>query len=296
MNSQFALGLPTAPPSDTVIINARCTMRAEEDQRVIVVGGLPVYHYCAADAVAEAYAMVMLVDSGFAQQTEVARAFGKSERSIRRYQERYAQAGMAGLGRPGGWRRGRRRISGKRLRLIERLKRSGLSNRAIAQRLRVSEMAIRKLVGSSKGEEGEQLALMSVPQVPFIEPQLPIPSTSMTSRMSSESFVDPSRAANEIAPESAILEEDANGDEPVPMSLDADAGDRTFDRQLAHLGLLDDAAPIFRDGERLAGALGAAGRAVSGAQRGAAHRPQALRGDRPCLLRAAHDARDAVPD
>jgi hypothetical protein len=36
--------------------------------------------------------------------------------------------------------------------------------------------------------------------------------------------------------------------EPVPMSLDRDASDRTFDRQLAYLGLLDDAAPLFRDG------------------------------------------------
>jgi hypothetical protein len=36
--------------------------------------------------------------------------------------------------------------------------------------------------------------------------------------------------------------------EPVPMSLDRDASDRTFDRQLASLGLLDDAAPLFHDG------------------------------------------------
>jgi len=47
---------------------------------VIVVGGLPVHHYRAEDAVAEAYAMVFLVDSGFAQQTDVAREFGKSVR------------------------------------------------------------------------------------------------------------------------------------------------------------------------------------------------------------------------
>jgi hypothetical protein len=39
-----------------------------------------------------------------------------------------------------------------------------------------------------------------------------------------------------------------NDSEPVPMSLDRDASDRTFDRQLAYLGLLDDAAPLFRDG------------------------------------------------
>ena len=40
----------------------------------------------------------------------------------------------------------------------------------------------------------------------------------------------------------------ASSDGPVPMSLDRDASDRTFDRQLAYLGLLDDATPLFRDG------------------------------------------------
>jgi hypothetical protein len=47
-------------------------------------------HHYATDAVAEAHAMVMLVESGFAQQTEVVQAFGKSGRTVRRHQERYA--------------------------------------------------------------------------------------------------------------------------------------------------------------------------------------------------------------
>ena len=38
------------------------------------------------------------------------------------------------------------------------------------------------------------------------------------------------------------------------MSLAPDAGDRTFDRQLAYLGLLDDAAPLFREGTSVPGA------------------------------------------
>jgi hypothetical protein len=40
-----------------VVINARCSLRIEADQRVIVVAGLPVHHYRGEDAVAEAYAM-----------------------------------------------------------------------------------------------------------------------------------------------------------------------------------------------------------------------------------------------
>ena len=107
MSAQQALALPSPAASNTVVINARCSLRIEAGQRVIVVGGLPVHHYRAEDAVAEAYAMVFLVESGFAQQTDVARAFARSVRTVRRYQGRYAQGGMAALGREEGWRRGR---------------------------------------------------------------------------------------------------------------------------------------------------------------------------------------------
>src|SRR5438552_5056247 len=162
MSTQQALALPSPAASNTVVINARCSLRIEAGQRVIVVAGLPVHHYRAEDAVAEAYAMVFLVESGFAQQTDVARAFARSVRSVRRYQRRYAQGGMAALSREEGWRRGRRRVSGKRLRSIEMLKSQGMSNRAIAHRLGVSEKAIRKQVGPSKPPESAQLAFAGI--------------------------------------------------------------------------------------------------------------------------------------
>ena len=135
MSAQRDLPLPLPAASNTLVINARCSMRIEADQRAIVVAGLPVHHYCADDAVAEAYAMVFLVEHGFAQQTDVARAFGRSVRTVRRHQMRYAEGGMAALAREVGWRRGRRRISGKRLRTIERLKNEGMSNRTIAHQI-----------------------------------------------------------------------------------------------------------------------------------------------------------------
>jgi transposase len=253
MNTQIALELTAVAASNTVVINGRCTLRAEQELRVIVVGGLPVFHYCAADVVAEAYAMVMLVDSGFAQQAEVARAFSKSERTVRRYQERYEQAGMVGLGRTEGWRRGRRRISGKRLRIIERLKGEGLSNRAIAQRLGVNEKAIRKLVGPSKDEEFEQLVL-ATRSSPVSEPP-PLSASSASSAAVIELPVAPELISSEDPVcDSAQLEGQTEEDcEAVPMSLDQDASDRTFDRQMAYLGLLDDAAPIFRDGSQVPG-------------------------------------------
>ena len=81
MSAQPALALPSPAPSNTVIINARCSLRIEADERVIVVAGLPVHHYRGGDGVAEAYAMVFSVESGFAQQTDVAQAFARSVRT-----------------------------------------------------------------------------------------------------------------------------------------------------------------------------------------------------------------------
>lgn len=248
MSAQLALALPPAAASNTVVINARCSLRMEEDQRVIVVAGLPVHHYRADDAVAEAYAMVFLVESGFAQQTEVARAFARSERTVRRHEERYAQGGMAALGREAGWRRGRRRIRAKRLRGIEQLKNEGLSNRAIAHRLGVSERAIRKLVGPSKSVEAEQLALAAMTSAPASEP----PQTAVSCARSTDEDTDHQRPA--LANDQAgDLDHAGAEDEPVPMSLDRDAADRSFDRQLAYVGLLDDAAAMFRDGSQVPG-------------------------------------------
>jgi len=146
MAEQLPLSLPESPGSGTIIINAQCTLRIEGEHRVVVVSGFPVHHYSDRDAVAEAYAMVFLVDSGFATQVEVARAFRRTERTIRRHQQRYAEGGMASLAIRSGWRPGRRRLPTKRIRLIERLKAQGLSNREIARRMGVTENAIRKQV------------------------------------------------------------------------------------------------------------------------------------------------------
>jgi transposase len=246
MSTQLALVLPATAASNTVVINARCTLRREDEQCVIVVGGLPVHHYRADDSVAQAYAMVLLVESGFAQQTEVARAFSVAERTVRRYQERYAQDGMVGLGREAGWRPGRRRVSGKRLRHVETLQAQGLSNRAIAQRLGVTEKAIRKLVGPSKREAVEQLALVTPASTQSSASPSMTPATAAMIETPADQSADATTDLAEVA-------EFAEDNEPVSMSLDREASDRTFDRQLAYLGLLDDAAPLFRDGSNVAG-------------------------------------------
>jgi hypothetical protein len=257
MSEQLALSLPAGSPSDTIIISARCTVHVEDKQRVVVVGGLPVHRFSADDPMAEAYAMVFLAESGFATQREVARAFSRSVRTVRRHQERYAKGGMAALATRSGWRPGRRRIGTRRLRTIERLKDEGLSNCEVARRLGVTEKAIRKQVGPSEQPVQETLPLLGAAAATTAAQ----PATTVSTPVSA---VAPAPAVQEavpaaVEPASASpgrrVRNVSDGDEePVPLSLDFDPRDRTWDRLLAAFGFLDDAAPVFADAKAVPGA------------------------------------------
>jgi len=240
------LDLPLSAPlaSGTVVINGRCTLQTEGDYRALFVAALPFQHYSVGDAVAEAYAMVMLVDSGYATQREVARAFGCCERTVRRHLERYQEGGMAALATRRGWRAGRRRLPVKRRRIIERLKAEGLSNREIARRLGLTENAIRKQVGPAEGHTPapQQLVLLDdlaekPPPSPAIQGQAP-------GSDSKQEQLPPEQSQQ--TPVSATASDETGAeDNPVAMSLDIDPANRFWDRLLACFGLLDDAAPIF---------------------------------------------------
>ena len=119
-----------------------------------------------------------------------------------------------------------------------------MSNRAIAHRLGVSEKAIRKLVGPSKPAESAQLALAGITTAVGRPPATRVPSATWTG----DDVDGAMSSAEDRAGDRDPITGPAEDGEPVPMSLDRDASDRTFDRQLAYLGLLDDAAPLFREG------------------------------------------------
>jgi DNA-binding CsgD family transcriptional regulator len=207
------------------------------------VAGLPVHHYSADDAVAEAYAMVFLVDAGYATQREVAVAFGCAERTVRRHQDRYHNGGMAALATRCGWRSGRRRVPTKRVCVIERLWAQGVSNREIARRLGVTERAIRKQVGPSARALARQqlLPVGNDPEGSRCDPPAPRAST----------LTDPlEQPAPSALPNDGVITEV----EPAAMSLDVDPGDRTLDRLLACFGLLDDAKPVFGSTKAVPGA------------------------------------------
>jgi prepilin-type processing-associated H-X9-DG protein len=227
--------------SDVVVINGRCQLRREEGHTVVLVSGLPVAHFRDGDRPATANAMVMLVEHGWALQVEVARAFGRDVRTVRRDQQRYDEGGLASLGRTAGYPRGRRR-SRARDQKVARLKGHGTSNREIGRRLGCDEKAVRKRLRRLGWKEcdAQQVALPYVSlDAPGADPNL------------SGSTAAPVEPARTEAPAGADPNLSGSTSAPIPaeqpFTMDNDPMDRRWDRLLAYLGVLDDAAPMFQD-------------------------------------------------
>src|ERR1019366_3203451 len=136
----------TRNPEHTRVINDRCLLKTQEGHRVVLVSGMVLAQYALADRMAEAHAMVGLVEQGWADQLEVAWAFNCLARTVRRYQRRFEEGGLAALSRVGGYPGGRPRLAGLARRWVQQLKAQGHSQREIARRIGVTENAVRKLL------------------------------------------------------------------------------------------------------------------------------------------------------
>jgi len=253
MVERASQGVLFASPADAdcIAINDRCLLRTVDGHRLVSVSGVTVAHFAAGDRMAEAHAMVSLVEQGWADQNDVARAFGCAARSLRRFQRRFEEGGLVALERRPGYPRGRSRLRASRLRQVRQWRADGASNRQIAGKLGVSEPAVRKLLRRlgfkaapppqdelQLGAQGANPNLSALPATPppnassiGTEP-LVVPSDP------SPSGADPNLSAFPAEPELAI-------------SADRNPLDRSGDRLLAHLGLLNDAVPLFASGERL---------------------------------------------
>jgi transposase len=233
-------------PEGVRVINERCILRAEHDHFIVIVSGIVVAHFAAGDRMGEAHAMVSLVERGWADQNDVARAFGCSVRTVRRNQRRFEDGGLSAIGQTRGYPKGRHRLKRSTLRLVERLKAEGQSNREIARRLGLDEKAVRKLL-RRLGWKPQPPDLAELPLGPGwgADPKLSaFPSRPLvTDHVEHVAAADPKLSAFPSASE-----------EPLPMTMDCDPANRVCDRLFAHLGLLDDAAPLFRPGTRVPGA------------------------------------------
>jgi len=200
-------------PEGLHILNERCLIRTQDRHRLVLVSGIVLAQYALSDPMAEAYARVHLVEQGWATQSEVARAFACSTRTVRRDQRRFEEGGLPALGRPDGYPPGRARLTGSRRRLVEQLREKGCSQREIARRIGVGENAVRKLL--------RRLGWKAQPPV----------QTEWS--FSKEASAHPNLSAFCV------------GAQPTPASHDTDPSNRSTDRLLARLGLLEDAPPLF---------------------------------------------------
>ena len=96
---QEKLFVDPSPVPHTVFVNDRVSFQTEDNQRVILVHGIVFSHYSLDDRSAEAYALVLLFESGYADQNDLARCFGYSTRTLRRFQERLKSGGLSTLAR-----------------------------------------------------------------------------------------------------------------------------------------------------------------------------------------------------
>jgi transposase len=218
----------------------------EGEQRVLVGAGVPLAHFAVGDRMAEANAMVLLVEQGWAAQNDVARAFGVSTRTVRRQQRRYDEGGLARLARGVGYPRGRPRLP-SRDRAVSKLKADGLSNRAIAERLGIDEKSVRKRLRRLGWKPAAPAQLRLAGVAAGADPNLSAPAIAPDEISSQE-------GGDSADPNVSAFATSTAETEPVAESADFDPADRRLDRFLAHVGLLDDAAPLFRDGRAVPGA------------------------------------------
>jgi len=223
-------------PDGTCVINGRCFVITRDNHRVVLVSGMPIAQYALGDSMSEAHAMVSLVELGWADQNDVAKAFGCSARTLRRHQQRFAEGGLAALGRPNGCPRGLIRLAGSRLSRIKHLKSQGCSHHEIARRLGISVPAVRKT-----------LRRLGWKTAPLAQAELPLEVASATSPTPPkpppvQTLGSPRPAPGGNPNLSAFC---TQAKTTPPSSHDTDPTDRGADRLLARLGLLEDAAPLF---------------------------------------------------
>jgi transposase len=233
-----------AAPS-TIHINGRCNHREEGEMNVVFANGIPLFHYAKADKAAEQYAMIHLVESGLASQQEVSLAFNCSRLTVLRAKKKFDQGGVAALVPKKTGPRDGSKINRAKFRQIVALKKKGLSNVAVASRLGFKEDAVRKALkrmGWSQPNVAQEMTL-PLEQGPSL---ITLSQQSVADEMVCE--------AGESDVSSLLSGEESNENEEVMGSCGTDPSNRGIDRAFARLGLLEDAAPLFRNGKNIPGA------------------------------------------
>jgi transposase len=256
--NQPLLPLEDPAPDRRTFINSALWFVDSDGYRVIFRWHEPIYRVALTDEVHLRLVAVTLRQSRLAKQEEICRAFGHGVSTQARWERQYRKHGVDGLmprkrtGRP-------RELDRSQEAFVGKWFRAGLSNREIAKRLGVDESTIRRTL--------KRLGLARKPAVvpsrlPGIEDEAADAATAeligLAPAAAAESSDEvpaqkPSSAEACSAPSLERRRQDAPASSepsaPSSLTVDHDPHDRSGDRALARLGLLDDAVPLFAEAE-----------------------------------------------
>jgi transposase len=248
------------------------------------------YRVALDDSAHLALVAVTLRLSELATQIDIAKAFGHSVATQRRWEARYAQHGNSGLQH--------KTPTGRHVKLdrgqqafVARWFQQGVSNREMARRLAVSEITIRRTLRKAglrrQTTPAAELPLHNIARTPTTPPTTPTPPagaapatgplldddapasaqppTASTPALCAAAVSEPVEIAvvpaQELPPQVTLT----NPEAAVPavvlraaattpanvFTIDCDPADRSGDRALARLGFIEDAAPLFGDHQEL---------------------------------------------
>ena len=247
-SSQSSLPLEEAPPDGRTFLNASVWFVDSDGYRVVFRWHEPIYRVALGDEVHLRLVAVALRQSKLVTCEEICRAFGHSAATQGRWERQYAQHGIDGLvsKKPSG--RGRE-LDKSQEAVVRRWFHADYSNREMAKQLGVDEATIRRTL-NRLGLARKTAAV--VPLLPPVEEQAAEIAQAPTAAIES---LDPATTETPSSPvvvsvpvpEPSAADPAVAVESPAMFTLDRDPHDRSNDRALARLGLLEDAAPLFAD-------------------------------------------------
>ena len=144
--------LPLVPDDARPVGTAAAIVEDDEGGRVFVHGNLA-YAWDAGDCAARRFAAVSLTRIKAATQLEVAEAFAVKPATVRRWETRLTDAGLAGLVAERKGPKRKSKLTGDTVAAIRGLREDGASYRAIAAATGVSEGSVRNALKDTDTEE-----------------------------------------------------------------------------------------------------------------------------------------------
>jgi transposase len=248
--TQQSLPLQHESTDGRTFINASLWMVDQDGHRVIFCRHEPIYRIAIGDEVHLRMVAVNLRLSNLAGQDEIAKAFGHSVPTQRRWERRYEEQNIEGLkrkrnpGRP-------LTLDKTQVSLVRRWFAQGVSNTEIARRVAMDESSIRKMLKRlglrREGQQEPRLPGVAQDESEAGTTEKPSVDISITLSEKVNDTAEPLGVENpeEVPPRGQLTTV------PVGPSIDHDPLNRIGDRTMARLGLLEDAVPLFAEAEML---------------------------------------------